>query len=274
LPTPTLPPATSTNTVLVGGGDFVVLDPGTPHEEPLARLYASVDKRLAAGGRLLGVALTHQHGDHWGGLEDLLARYSDRKLRVWAHARTHAEVRVVGADRRELEDGDTLDLRGLSLMALHTPGHTRGHLSFVDRRNRTAYGGDVVATEGTIIVDPPDGDMAAYLDTLARLQRLKLALLVPSHGDVVEAPNELLGWYVKHRLDREARVLAALGDALEGVETIVPRAYPEVPPMVYPLAARSLLAHLIKLGDEGRAERSGGRWRRVDALGGGPVHNP
>ncbi len=275
LPTPTLPPATSTNTALVGAARFVVVDPGTPHDEPLSQLYAAIDQRRDDGAEWVGVALTHEHADHWGGLRALAVRYADLgELPLWAHARTHAHVRAEGVVPHDIDDGDDLDLDTIRLEVLHTPGHTRGHLSFLDRRQGVAYGGDVVATEGTIIIDPPDGDMAAYLDTLARLERLGLKTLVPSHGAPVPAPSALLGWYIQHRLGREAQVMGALSDTFEGVETLVSRAYPEVAPMVYPLAARSLLAHLIKLGDEGRAERAGGRWRRVDALGGGPVHNP
>lgn len=272
LPTPTLPPATTTNTALVGGREFVVIDPGTPHDIQLARLREAIDLRVAAGGRLAGICLTHQHADHWGGLHHLTAQYGG--VCVWAHARTHVVVSARhGAVRRDLEDGDTLDLDGMILTAVHTPGHTRGHLSYLDRAQGVAYAGDVVASEGTIVVDPPDGDMAAYLDSLARLLRLDLRQLVPSHGAVIEDPGTLLGWYVQHRLQREAQVLDALGAEPEGLEILVQRAYPEVPPIIYPLAARSLLAHLIKLGDEGRAQRVGERWCRVDARGDGPVHN-
>lgn len=274
LPTPTLPPATSTNTAIFGAGAFVVIDPGTPHGEHIDTLLGAVQARLVGGARFRGVCLTHHHPDHWGALSALCERFT--RVRTWAHPRTHRELpRLDGVVARELRDGERVELDGAELTALHTPGHTRGHMSFWDRSQGAVYGGDVVATEGTIVVDPPDGDMAAYLDSLARLRRLNLSTLIPSHGDIVEDPEALLGWYIQHRLRREEKVMAALSDTtLEGAEVLLPRAYPEVPPTIYPLAARSLLAHLIKLGDEGRAERVGERWRRVDALGGGPVHNP
>jgi glyoxylase-like metal-dependent hydrolase (beta-lactamase superfamily II) len=123
----------------------------------------------------------------------------------------------------------------------------------------------MVASIGTIIVEPDDGgDMAVYLDSLRRLRKLGAAPLLPAHGPPVidkRDANGKLDFYVQHRLEREAKVLAALSAKPRAVEELVPPAYPEVPPQIWPLAARSLLAHLYKLEKEGRARRyEDGRW--------------
>jgi ribonuclease/clavin/mitogillin len=119
---------------------------------------------------------------------------------------------------------------------------------------------------GTIIIDPPEGDMRLYLRSLERLRGLGARWLLPAHGAPVSEPDMLLGHYLRHRLDREARVLDALSPTPTPIPDLVPRAYPDVAPAIYPLAARSLLAHLLKLRDEGRAiaidgDEAQGAWR-------------
>ncbi len=149
------------------------------------------------------------------------------------------------------------------LTARFTPGHAPGHLVFVDQPSGAIIAGDMVASVGTIIVDPPEGDMRLYLASLERLRgfvRDGARWLLPSHGPPIGEPEALLAFYVKHRLERESKVIAAMQQSPATVEELVPRAYPEVAPAIYPLAARSLLAHLLKLRDEGRAVESGAIW--------------
>jgi glyoxylase-like metal-dependent hydrolase (beta-lactamase superfamily II) len=134
-------------------------------------------------------------------------------------------------------------------------------LCFHDRRSGALVCGDMVASVGTIIVEPDDGgDMAVYLEQLRRLRALNASLLLPAHGPPIEDANGKLDFYVKHRLEREARVRAALTDRAQTVAELVPPSYPDVLPQVWPLAARSLLAHLYKLEKEGGAQRVGERW--------------
>ena len=110
-------------------------------------------------------------------------------------------------------------------------------------------------------IDPPEGDMRLYLDSLGRLRDLGLRMLLPSHGEPIEDPDRLLGFYLAHRLERESRVVSALAAGAGPVEQLLPRAYPDVAPLLHPLAARSLLAHLLKLREEGRAvENPDGVW--------------
>jgi glyoxylase-like metal-dependent hydrolase (beta-lactamase superfamily II) len=260
LETPTLPPGTHTNCALVGAGPFLVVDPGSPYEAEQARLVAALETRPREG--FLGVFLTHHHADHTGALGAVRA-WLGQKLDVYAHPDTLAKLDLPADRLVPTEDSARLAVGGGLLGAMHTPGHTRGHMALVDAEQGWAYVGDLVASQGTILVDPPDGDMAAYLDSLARVRALGLRRAIPSHGDPLDDPDAWLGFYISHRLAREQKVLAALEGAWEPLEDLLPRAYADAAPAAWPLARRSLLAHLLKLLDEGKAQREGARWRRA-----------
>lgn len=269
--TPTLPPATHTNCYVVGlGRDLVVVDPASPYADEQARLDGIVDDLLARGHRVREVLLTHHHPDHVGGAEHLARRLG---APIAAHARTAALLlgRGVTVDRL-VEDGELIDLtpalpgdlpgaRPRRLRAHLLEGHADGHLALHEEVTGGVIAGDMVAGTGTIIVDPPEGKMALYLDSLRRLRALDAGVLYPAHGPPIGDPAGLIDEYVAHRLERERKVLAAVRAGAAPVDVLVPRAYPEVQPFVYPFAARSLLAHLHKLEAEGRVAVTGEVWR-------------
>ncbi len=143
---------------------------------------------------------------------------------------------------------------------LHTPGHASDHLVLWEPVRRLMVAGDMVASEGTIVVVPPDGHMATYVSQLERLADLEPARLIPAHGRVIDAPVALLRHYIDHRLEREARVAAALGPAPRTLMDVTRHAYPDVPAAVHPLASYSALAHLLKLEEEGRAAQGAAGW--------------
>jgi glyoxylase-like metal-dependent hydrolase (beta-lactamase superfamily II) len=254
--TPTLPPATHTNVYLAGEGRVAVIDPASPWEDE----QKALDEALS-GVDVAEILLTHHHLDHISGAAHLAARLG---VPVAAHRETAARVRGRVEVTRLIDDGETLPYGPKGLRALFTPGHAPGHLCFVDEASRVVIAGDMVASEGTIIVEPDDGgDMAVYLASLALVKAERATALLPAHGPPILDADGKLDFYVKHRLEREQRVLAALSGELRTVEELVPPAYPDVPSQVWPLAARSLLAHLHKLQSEGRAVAEDGRWRRA-----------
>lgn len=264
--TPTLPPATHTNCYLVGDGtDLVVIDPASPWEEEQALLDAEVDALLTRGHRVREVLLTHHHPDHSSGAEHLARRLG---VPIAAHART-AEILAgrVTVDRH-VQHGEVFDLPAdrpgaepRRLRAHLLEGHADGHLAFHEEVTNGVIAGDLVAAIGTIIIDPPEGKMGLYLDSLRRLKGLGARVLYPAHGDPIPDPAACVDHYVAHRLGREAKVHAAVEAGAAPVEDLVPRAYPEVAPALYPLAARSLLAHLLKLEEDRRVVRDGEVWR-------------
>lgn len=258
LRTPTLFPATHTNCLLLGDESLLVVDPGSPWKREQQILRAALDDLEEEGRRAKAILLTHYHHDHVAGA---MALSAERGLPILAHAETasrlEGEVRVdrLVADDEELQFGP----RGFR--ALHLPGHTRGHLCLLEKTSGTVIAGDLVAGQSTVVIDPPEGDMADYLTSLERLISYTPQTIYPAHGQVVPGGEAMLRGYVKHRLEREAKVLAALRDrgSPSAPEDLVPGAYPEIKPELYPLAERSLLAHLLKLVKDGTA--------RVDAAG-------
>jgi glyoxylase-like metal-dependent hydrolase (beta-lactamase superfamily II) len=146
---------------------------------------------------------------------------------------------------------------GANLHVIHTPGHTADHVVFFDRETGALFTGDAVLGRGTSVIDPPEGDMAAYMDSLSLMLDLTPRVIYPGHGPTAWDAMEKLREYVDHRQDRERQVLAALEKGPLGAEEIVPSIYSEYPKELLPAAARSVLAHLIKLEREGRTVRTG-----------------
>ncbi|UCF66857.1 MAG: MBL fold metallo-hydrolase [Acidobacteriota bacterium] len=256
----TLPPATHTNAWIVGGRAFVIFDPGSGDKGEIDRLVELVERRCQLGHRPLAVLLTHHHPDHVGGAT---AVSTVLDLPVWAHAQTLERVRERLDDRptRQIGDGDVLGLDGMTLRALWTPGHASGHLAFYVPERRVAVVGDLVSGFSTMIIDPSEGSMACYLDSLARVADLDCRLLLPAHGPPL--PPKILERTRRHRLMREKFVLSGVGATPTSLETIADKAYADVPAVPAWLKQRQALSHLIHLEEQGRVCREGKLWSRV-----------
>ncbi len=253
LRTPTLPPATETNTAFVGREEVWIVDPATPWEDARSRLLAAVEALPGEGRRAAGIVLTHHHGDHVGAAAWLRER---AKLPVYAHPRTAALLGATLTVDHTLEEGDALrgsDSPDDRWEILHTPGHASGHIVLWERRRRLMIAGDMVAGVGTILVEAPDGHMATYIAQLERLAALEPGCLVPAHGPVLADGAGKLRETAQHRRMREAMVAAALAAGGADPAELTRRSYPELPASMMPLAERSCLAHLLKLCEEGRA---------------------
>ena len=262
--TPTLPPATHTNCYVIGGAEVVVIDPASPYEEEQRELDEFIDALVGEGRRVREIILTHHHPDHTGGVNHLRRRLG---VPVAAQAMTAARVaRSVEVDRF-IEDGELIELAGepgWRLRALHTPGHTRGHLCFYEEHTGAIITGDLVVGLGTVVIDPPEGNMRQYFDSLRRLLALpKLSSLFPAHGPAIGNARNKLEEYLTHRAWREDKILEAVRAGASSPEEIVPAAYTDVTPAMWGLAERSTLAHLEKLEEEGRVTRDAGGYHVV-----------
>ncbi len=158
-------------------------------------------------------------------------------------------------------DGETLALGSLRLRAIHTPGHASNHLCYLLDETKMLFTGDHVMQGSTVVINPPDGDMRAYLASLEKLFAVDIAIIAPGHGYLIGAPQKEVRRLIAHRLAREAKVTAALGRRGEAtLEELLPDVYDDVSPRLHPVAARSLSAHLDKLVAEGRARQAAGRY--------------
>ena len=259
LRTPTLPPATHTNCLLLGDDELWVVDPGSPWEEEQKLLSLTLERLAEEGRRAVGVLLTHHHFDHVAGAEALRTSLG---LPIAATAGTRDALMSDLRIDRIVKDGELLEVGPRGWRMLHLPGHTKGHLCLIEEKSGAVVAGDLVSGLSTVIIDPPEGDMSDYLGSLDRLLTLKPGTIYPAHGPVVPGGAEKLTQYRAHRLEREERVVAALQSRPDSTpEQLVPGAYPDVKPELYGFAERSLLAHLYKLQKEGRAREERGLWK-------------
>jgi glyoxylase-like metal-dependent hydrolase (beta-lactamase superfamily II) len=233
-----------TNTYLVGApgsGQAVLVDPGPDDAAHLAAVEAAL---IARGARCAAVLVTHHHGDHaeaalpWG------ARFT---AQVAA-----ATAAVAGEGGRVLTPGDRLRLAGTTLDVVATPGHTADHLAF-RLESGAVLVGDHVLGRGTSVVTHPEGDVAAYLESLRRVHDLGPSALYCGHGpELTEDPGAVLDFYLAHRAYREDQLLTALAAGPRTVDELVSGVYADVPRQVWPAAAQSTRATLDKLRAEGR----------------------
>ena len=262
-----------TNSYLVGAGagagvgtgvqpGWTVIDPGPESDSHLQALLAAA---AMAGGPITRILVTHTHRDHSPGAVALaLATGAPVLGRTAGHPEWQDPL---FAPQRELQHGERLSCGGAqggaTLRVLHTPGHASNHLCFLLEEEATLFTGDHVMQGSTVVINPPDGDMAAYLAALRGLLEIDLDWLAPGHGFLVAQPHEVLRALIAHRLRRESGVLAALqthGPA--DLAALLPRVYTDVPAALHPMARRSLLAHLIKLQADGavRLDDAGEGW--------------
>lgn len=247
--TPTLLPATHTNSYAIDVGEGLVLvEPASPYPDEQAQ-FLSWAHKLAQQRPLVALLATHHHPDHVGGAEHFCRAL---ELPLWTHeatARALPELTI----HRHLHEGERLG----EWQLLHTPGHAPGHLCLHHAATEVLIVGDMLASVGTILVPPDDGDMGEYLRQLERLSRLAPRWALPAHGEPIDAPVALFQHYIAHRLAREAKVVAALPGTLD---ELLPRAYDDAPSHALPFARLSLRAHLDKLVREGRAQLEGERY--------------
>lgn len=225
-----------TNTWIVEAGPVVaVIDPGPDDDKHLAAL----NKRLA--GKAVGVVLvTHSHPDHL----PLAERF------VRPH---HVSVQRYP----ELGDGDIVRVGALNITALYTPGHSADHLSFLIGQEDTVFTGDLILGQGSSMVTYPEGDVAAYLKSLDRLASLKPRTLFPGHWDPVNDAMAKIDEYRRHRLEREAQILAEVRRGGGTAAELTRRVYGELDEKLMVAAEMTLRAHMRKLVDDGLIRERG-----------------
>jgi glyoxylase-like metal-dependent hydrolase (beta-lactamase superfamily II) len=237
-----------TNTYLVGTGPYLVIDPGPEDAVHVERILDATERRI------VGVLATHTHPDHSPAAVAIAAATGAKVM--GKHTPVHGRQDVTFAPSRELSDGDEIAVGDFTVRALHTPGHASNHLCYLLRGTGLLFTGDHLMQGSTVVISPPDGSMSEYLQSLARLQKEPVTRLAPGHGLVIEDAQAEIARIIKHRLQREAKVVERLGRAgSANIDTLVVSVYDDVDPRLHPVAKGSLLAHLLKLEQEGRVVR-------------------
>ncbi|HSF19085.1 MAG TPA: MBL fold metallo-hydrolase [Vicinamibacteria bacterium] len=261
LRTPTRPPATHTNTLVIGEKSLFVVDPSPRDATEQERFWDLLDELVSEGRELEGILLTHYHPDHVGALAQMQRRYD-----VLAFAHRECMTRLPGTRfGRALDHGDSIEIGNApdgegdwKLCVYHVPGHAPGHLAFQETRYGSIVVGDLVSTLSSILIDPSDGHLATYLKSLSFLETVTTGALYPGHGPPVLEGREVVRKTIEHRRQREEQLLEALTRDAQSPGELVAKIYTDVDPEMHALAERSLLSGLMKLEEEGRVVRSEG----------------
>lgn len=253
---------TGTHTHLVGESDVAVIDPGPDDPRHIAALVAAI-----AGRPVRAILATHTHHDHSPGAAPLAAITGApvigcAPLALDMGSRADAAFDKSYAPDQVLTDGDSVAGEGWTLTAVATPGHTSNHLAFALAERGALFSGDHVMGWSTTVVMPPDGDMTAFMASLAKLQARDDRVYYPAHGDPVANPAQHVRHLIAHRKSREAQVLRALDDGAADVPTLVAAIYVGLDPRLQGAAGGSTTAHLLDLEARGLVTRDGERWQR------------
>lgn len=261
-PNPSLFTFTGTQTHLVGTTDLAVIDPGPDDAGHVAALLRAI------GGRpVRAIVITHTHRDHSPASRALKAATGAPIVGCAPLAIADSGPRADAAFDRDyapdtvLAEDEAVAGEEWTLRAVATPGHTSNHLCFALPEARALFSGDHVMGWSTSIVSPPDGDMAAYMASLAKLYARDDRVYYPAHGDPVGTPRRLVRGMIRHRKQREGQILRLLRAAPRASSDLVPLMYAGIDPRLFPAAERSVLAHLIDLGGRGLVIEEEAAWR-------------
>jgi glyoxylase-like metal-dependent hydrolase (beta-lactamase superfamily II) len=245
-----------TNQYVVGKENVIVIDVALSADSNLDGILEQVE---AMGAKKIDkILLTHIHNDHCGGALAL-------RKRCGARLGIHRSRRgYLGGEDFQYDDNERISFGEGELHVLHTPGHESGHCCFYESGDKVLFSGDNILGYGTAVIHPPDGNMTDYLKSLERLLGFDISLILPGHGPLIGKPEAKIREYIKHRLEREQQVLAALRSGRNSIGDITQSIYVDVSPALQRVAEFSVQAHLEKLMRDGRVKTDGGRYLLVD----------
>ena len=250
---------TGTQTYLIGTDEIAVIDPGPALPEHIEALI-----KVIGGRPVRAVMCTHTHRDHSPAAKPLAQAMAAPIIGCAALALEDVGPRADAAfdgdyqPDRVLEDGDAVEVDGMTIEAIATPGHTSNHLCFAV--GDALFTGDHVMGWSTTVVVPPDGDMAAYMASLEKLRQREDRIYYPAHGAPVTNPRQYVRHLIGHRLQREKQILRLVGQQPRPIPDIVAHAYPGLDPRLVTAAGGSVFAHLVDLERRGLVLQSGDSW--------------
>jgi len=244
---------TGTGTYIVGHGEVAVIDPGPADNDHILALMAALE-----GETVSHILITHTHLDHSPAAAALQNLTGAETYGFGPHGAGKLMQGIVveeGGDMDfvpdiKLKGGETLSGDKWTLEAIYTPGHTSNHLCFALKEEAAVFTGDHIMGWSTTVIAPPDGDMSAYLNSLALLVQRDDAVYWPTHGPCIDTPKDFASSLIAHRHAREQDILNALKDGRSTIAEMVPAIYKDLDPSLYPAAGLSVFAHLIHLKEK------------------------
>ena len=238
-----------TNTYLVGRSDPILIDTGAGVAGYMDVFVDYLGER--AWRQPSRVILTHRHVDHLGGVSHLRERFPGLPVAKMIHKDTGLPEGTA-----DLRDGQVVQGDGVTLRAIHTPGHASDHLCYFLEAERALFSGDLILNGSTSVIPDEDGDLADYMASLRRVQALGVRRIYPAHGPVVEDAPAKIQEYIDHRMERERQIVTVLGDGVRTVPEMVKIIYADVPEKLHVMAGKSVHSHLKKLVKDGRVTES------------------
>lgn len=249
-----------TGTYILGTGKVAVIDPGPDDEAHIAAILEALD-----GEEVSHILVTHTHMDHSPGCRPLQAKTGAPTYAYGAHGAGKMEQGVQVEEGGDMDfapnhlvkHGDVIEGGDWTVECVYTPGHTSNHVCFALREQKALFTGDHVMGWSTSIISPPDGDMAAYMQSLELLLERDDAIYWPTHGPSIIDPKTHVRAYIEHRLEREQQILDCIDKGTHHIRDMVPLMYRDTPEFMYPAAARSVLAAMENLVRKGKISMDG-----------------
>ena len=236
-----------TNTYLIGDEEVTVIDPGPA-------LHEHIEVIIQASANIKQILLTHTHPDHSPGTRLLQDNIGVPVFALITESSKDQDITFT--PERILIDGEIIANEYYSIEVIHTPGHASNHLCYLLKDEKLLFTGDHIMDGSTVVIAPPDGSMQDYIDSLAKLKEYDLNKIAPGHGELIDEPYAVVDWIIKHRFERESKVIDVLKQHNSGdLNTLVKDIYADVDAMLHPVAKWSLESHLVKLMDEGVVAR-------------------
>ena len=250
-----------TGTYILGTGNVAVIDPGPDDEEHIGAILAALD-----GETISHILVTHTNMDHSPGCRPLQALTGAPTYAYGPHGAGKLEQGVQveeGGDMDFAPDhlvkhGDIIQGGDWTVECVYTPGHTSNHMCFALKEQKALFTGDHVMGWSTSIISPPDGDMAAYMQSLELLLERDDAVYWPTHGPSIIDPKTHVRAYIAHRIEREEQILKCIDEGTHSIRDMVPLMYRDTPEFMYPAAARSVLAAMENLLRKNQVVADGG----------------
>ena len=236
-----------TNTYLIGDEEVTVIDPGPA-------VHEHIEAIIQSSANIKQILLTHTHPDHSPGTRLLQDNIGVPVFALITESSKDQDITFT--PERILIDGEIIANEYYSIEVIHTPGHASNHLCYLLKDEKLLFTGDHIMDGSTVVIASPDGSMQDYIDSLAKLKEYDLNKIAPGHGELIDEPYAVVDWIIKHRFERESKVIDVLKQHNSGdLNTLVKDIYADVDSMLHPVAKWSLESHLVKLMDEGVVTR-------------------